>query len=113
VWPLALADIVRESNDSSIWARLHARQALVFGLLASVAFVIVLALPLLAVIAVSSISAGATIAVYCVGLLADLVAGITWLVIGLRLAARAARGELFSIPLVTPIVDRWLPVDRS
>lgn len=112
VWPLALAEIVREHDDASIWARLHARQALVFGLLASVAFVIVLALPLLVVIAVPSISTGATIAVYGVGLLADVVGGIAWLVIGLRFAVRAARGELFSIPLVTPIVDRWLPVDR-
>ena len=113
MWPLALADLVREGEDASIWSRLHARQALVFGLLASVAFVIVLALPLLAVLAVPSISAGATITVYGVGLLADMAAAIAWLVIGLRFAARAARGDLFSVPLVTPIVDRWLPVDRT
>jgi uncharacterized membrane protein len=96
-----------------MWARLHARQALVLGALNSVVFFVVLALPLVTVLAIPGISMGATIAVYAAGLLADVVVGIGLLVAGARYAARAARGELFSIPVVTPIVDRWFRVERK
>jgi uncharacterized membrane protein len=96
---------VREDADSTAWARLHARQALVLGALNSIAFFFVLALPLIAVLAIPAISTGATIAVYTAGLVADVVVGIGLLVVGIRCAARAARGELFSIPIVTPVVE--------
>jgi uncharacterized membrane protein len=112
VWPLALANMVREDADSTSWARLHARQALVLGALNSVAFFVVLALPLLAVLAIPAISTGATIAVYAAGLAADVAVGVGLLIVGIRYAARAARGELFSIPLVTPLVERWFRLDR-
>jgi uncharacterized membrane protein len=100
--------MVREGTDETIWARLHARQALILGLCGSLVFFIVLAFPLIAVIAVPSLSTGATIELYAAGLVADAIVGIGWLLVGLRYSARAARGELFSIPIVTPIVDRWL-----
>jgi uncharacterized membrane protein len=107
VWPLALVNMLREDDDTAIWSRLHARQALVLGVLNSLAFFLVLALPLVAVLAIPSISAGATIALYAVGIVADAVIGIGALVVSARYAARAGRGELFSIPVVTPIVERW------
>jgi hypothetical protein len=112
VWPLALANIVREGDDETIWARLHSRQALVFGLIASLGYLIVLAFPLVAVVTVPSISIGATIVVYTVGLIADLIVAIVLVLVGLHYSAKAARGELFSIPLVTPIVDRWFRLKR-
>ncbi len=112
MWPLALANIVRDGDDATIWARIHARQGLVFGLIASVVMCLVLAFPLVVVIAVPAISTSATIAVYGVGLIVDIVAGIAFVVVALTFAARAGRGELFSIPLVTPIVDRWFGIKR-
>jgi len=112
VWPLALANIVREGDDDTIWARLHARQAFVLGFIASLTYLVVLAFPLIAVIAVPSISTGATIVVYTFGLVADVIVGIIFLLVGLRYSARAARGELFSIPIVTPIVDTWFRLKR-
>jgi ABC-type arginine transport system permease subunit len=112
VWPLALANVVREDDDTSIWGRLHARQALVLGALNSLGFFLVLALPLVTVLAIPGISTDATIALYAAGLLADAVVGIGLLVVSARYAARAARGALFSIPLVTPIVERCFPLQR-
>jgi uncharacterized membrane protein len=75
--------------------------------MASLVYVVVLAFPLVAVIALPTISNDTTIAVYTVGLIGDVIVGIALLLIGLRYAARAARGELFSIPVVTRIVDTW------
>ena len=113
VWPLALANIVREDTDSTAWARLHARQALVLGALNALLFFVVLALPLVAVLVIPAISTAATIGVYTAGLVADAVVGTGLVVVGVRYAARAARGELFSIPVVTPIVERWFRLDRQ
>jgi hypothetical protein len=48
--------------------------------------------------------------VYGIGLAADVIVGLALLLLGVRYAARAARGELFSIPGVTSIVDRWFRV---
>jgi uncharacterized membrane protein len=105
VWPLALANIVREGGAESIWIRLHARQALVFGLLASVLFLFILALPVVTIVMVPTISTDATIAVYSAGLIVDVIAGILFAMLTFHFSARSARGELFAIPLVTPIVD--------
>ncbi len=112
MWPLAVANLVKEGESATIWSRLHARQALVFGVLCSFVFFVLLAFPLVVVLAVPSISPSATIAVYSIGLAADVAFGLIFILVAIRLAARAAQGELFSLPLVTPIVDRWLRVDR-
>jgi hypothetical protein len=112
VWPLALANVVREDDDSSSWGRVHARQALVLGALNSCAFFIVLALPLVTVLAIPAISAGTTIAVYAAGLVADAVVGIGLIAVAARYAARAARGESFRIPIATPIVERLFRLER-
>lgn len=104
--------MIREGSGESSWSRLHARQAFVFGLAASAGLIAVLALPLAIVIGVSGISTGTTISVYTAGLIADVIAGLTYVFFALRYSTRAARGELFSIPLVTPLVDRFFRLQR-
>ncbi len=76
------------------------------GVLGSVLFVAIMALPLFIVIADGGITTSATIAVYSAGIGADLLAAVALILAGVRCAARAARGELFAIPLVTFVADR-------
>ncbi|MFN2459847.1 MAG: hypothetical protein ABR591_04030 [Candidatus Velthaea sp.] len=113
MWPLAAADVLRESDNATIWSRLHARQALVFGILATVGYLVLLALPLAVVIAVPGVSTGATVGVYVAGLLLDLAGAVFLFAVGVRAYGRAARGELFELPLVTPIVDRFFRLPRD
>jgi uncharacterized membrane protein len=113
LWPLAVAELVRETESSSIWLRLHSRQAVVWGSIVIAILVVVLALPLIAVLTIPGISNALTIDIYGAGLALDVVVGLILLAVGIRFAARAARGDLFSIPVVTPLVDRWLRVKRS
>ena len=112
VWPLALAALIREDPGASRWSRIHTRQALTFGLLASAGYVLVLALPLLIVIFNDGISTGATVGVYAAGMAFDLVVIIVLAVLAFTYAARAARGELFTIPLVSALADRIFTVRR-
>jgi uncharacterized membrane protein len=106
VWPLALAALVREAPEASRWTRIHTRQALTFGILASVGFVVLMALPLLTVIIDAGISTGATVTVYMAGLLLDAIVFVTLTVLAFSYSARAGRGELFTIPIVSAIADR-------
>ena len=106
VWPLALAAVVREPPDASRWTRIHSRQALTFGIVATLGFLIVLALPLIVVIADATISTGATLTVYAVGIVLDLIVFVGLTVLAFSYAARAGRGELFTIPLISPLADR-------
>jgi uncharacterized membrane protein len=106
VWPLALAALVRELPDASRWTRIHTRQALTFGILASVGFVMVMALPMLVVIFDAGISTGATVTIYMVGLLLDAIVFVTLAVLAFSYSARAGRGELFTIPVVSAFADR-------
>ena len=106
MWPLALLDYVREPADATAWSLLHTRQAFVFGIAASIGYFVVLALPFLVVVAVPSVSTTTIVWLYAFGVLADIVAACVWLAAAFRYRARALRGELFSIPLVTPIADR-------
>jgi uncharacterized membrane protein len=113
IWPLALAALVREPPEAPRWSRIHTRQALTFGLVASVGYVIVMALPLLTVLVSGTmISTGVTVGVYSFGLLLDLVVFIVLTVLAFSYAARAARGELFTIPLVSSIADRVFTIRR-
>lgn len=105
MWPLAAIALVREQASASRWTRIHNRQALVFGLLGTCVYLTLLALPLVIVIADSSISTGATVLIYGIGLCADVVAAVALLVVALRYAKRAGRGELFTIPVVSPLAD--------
>jgi hypothetical protein len=112
VWPLALAALVREPPAASRWTRIHTRQALAFGLTGSIGFLIVLALPMIVVIADYGISTGATVGIYTAGLLLDAIVFIMFTVFAFSYAARAARGELFTIPLVSALADRVFTIHR-
>lgn len=113
MWPLAIADIVREPENATIWSRLHARQALVYGVLGTLAYGLLLALPLIAVMAFSGIDTGTTVLLYGIGLVLDVVAGVFFLWLTARYYQRTVRGELFRIPIVTPIADRFFRLERE
>gem|GEM_PF-5713284 len=89
---------------------MHARQAFVFGIVALVGYALVLALPLAITTVIPAVSTGATIAVYGVGLVVDVVALVVLFGLAVRYYALARRGSLFAIPLVTTIVDRFFRV---
>ncbi len=112
VWPLALAAIIREDPEASRWTRIHTRQALTFGLAASIGYVVLMALPLLIVVADGGISTGATVGLYSVGLLIDAIVFIVLAILAFSYAARAGRGELFTIPIVSSLADRVFTIRR-
>jgi hypothetical protein len=109
VWPLALADIVREAGSASSWSRIHARQAVVLGVVATIGYAVLLALPLLIVIADPGITTTGVVVIYAAGILADFLGALFLFGLTLYYSGRASRGELFAIPLVTAVVDRVFP----
>jgi uncharacterized membrane protein len=112
VWPLALAAIIQEAPAASRWTRIHTRQALAFGVIASLGYLVLMALPLVVVITDAGISTGATEAVYTVGLVVDAIAFVVLAVRACSYAARAGRGELFTIPVISGIADRVFTIRR-
>ena len=114
VWPLAVLDLVREPAEATAWSRLHTRQAFVYGVVASIAYFVLLALPLLLLLAIPPLAASTTavVVLYAVGLFADIIGAFVLLGLSLSCRERALRGELFSIPYVTPIADRVFRLDR-
>jgi len=112
VWPLALVDIVREAPNVPQWERIHARQAAVFGIAGTLGYLLLLTLPLLVVIADPGISTTLVVAVYAAGIVADLVAAVVLFGLALYYSGKASRGELFTIPVVTPIADRMFRLPR-
>jgi uncharacterized membrane protein len=113
VWPLALAAIIQESPTASRWSRIHARQALAFGVVAGLGYLVLMALPLIAIVADPAISTGATVLVYAVGLGLDAIVFVALAILAFSYAARAGRGELFTIPLISPLADRLFTIRRS
>jgi uncharacterized membrane protein len=112
VWPLALLDLFREPAEATAWSRLHTRQAFVFGFIGSAAYLLLLALPLLIVIPFSGISTGAVLWIYAIGLLADVVGAIVLIAYAFSCRGRALNGELFAIPVATPIADRLFRLEK-
>jgi hypothetical protein len=112
VWPLALAALIREAPEASRWSRIHTRQALTFGLVASIGYVVLLALPLIVVIGDAGISTGMTVVVYSAGMVLDAIVFVVLTVLAFSYSARAGRGELFTIPLVSPLADRVFTIRR-
>jgi hypothetical protein len=108
VWPLAVLDVFREPADATAWSRVHTRQALVYGIVATLAYLLLLALPLLIYLAVPPLAGSLTaiVWIYALGLLADIVGAFVLMGLSLSYRERTLRGELFAIRLVTPIADR-------
>ncbi|GAC1659870.1 MAG: hypothetical protein NVS4B13_06140 [Candidatus Elarobacter sp.] len=114
VWPLTVLDLFREPAEATAWSRLHTRQAFVYGIVATLAYLALLALPLVLVLAIPPI-AGSTTAVvwlYALGLFADIIGAFVLMGLSLSFRERALRGELFAIPYVTPIVGRLFRLER-
>jgi len=114
VWPLAVLDLFREPPEATAWSRLHTRQAFVYGISANVAYLVLLALPLLLILIVPPLatSTSAIVVVYALGLLADIIGAFALMGLSLSYRERALRGDLFAIPYVTPIADRVFRLDR-
>jgi uncharacterized membrane protein len=112
IWPLSLFELAREPANASTWSRIHTRQAVTYGLVVSLGFILLMALPLLIVIGAPAISTGATVAVYAAGLVADLVVFVALVVATFAFAAKASRGELFDIPFVSMVADRVFRLRR-
>lgn len=114
VWPLAVLDVFREPPDATAWSRLHARQALVYGIAATLAYLVLLALPFLIYLAVPPLtgSLAAIVWIYALGLLADVVGAFVLMGLSLSYRERSLRGELFAIPFVTPVADRVFRLTR-
>ncbi|MDQ6925757.1 MAG: hypothetical protein M3154_05930 [Candidatus Eremiobacteraeota bacterium] len=114
VWPLAVLDVFREPADATAWSRLHTRQALVYGIVATLAYLILLALPFIIYIAVPPLGGSLTaiVWIYALGLLADIVGAFVLMGLSLSYRERTLRGELFAIRVVTPIADRMFRLER-
>jgi hypothetical protein len=112
IWPLALFDAFRAAPETTAWARVHSRQAVVFGVLATLAYLVLLAIPLLVVLAVPGIALGIVVWVYAVGMLADVIGAFTLFGLAMTFRERTLRGDLFAIPLVTPLAGRLFPPER-
>lgn len=73
---------------------------------------LVLSIPLGLVLALGGPEAAVTIRIYAVALVLDAVVFGAALVLVVGAALRAARGEIFSLPLVTPLCERLFSVRR-
>ncbi len=114
VWPLAVLDVFREPPDATAWSRLHTRQALVYGIVGTLAYLVLLALPFLIYVAIPPLagSLGAIVWIYALGLLADIVGAFVLMGLSLSYRERALKGELFAIRFVTPVADRVFRLER-
>jgi uncharacterized membrane protein len=112
VWPSSLLALAREPPAASTWSRIHTRQAVVYGAAVSLGYLLLMAVPLLIVIAAPAISTATTVAVYAGGILADVIAFVVLVVLTVVYSSRASRGELFSIPLVSAFADRAFRLRR-
>jgi uncharacterized membrane protein len=112
VWPIALLDLLR-SDGETFWSRLHARQAAFLGVFGTIVFLAALALPLILIVAWTGIGTRATIVLYSIGIAVDLVVGASLAIVSIVYAARASKGELFAIPVVTRLCDRFFPIART
>jgi uncharacterized membrane protein len=110
VWPLAAFDLLRESQLTSRWARIHTRQALVYGLGIMLGYLVLLAIPLVLSIVLPNLPTVAIVAIYGAGLLADLLIALIVLAATIRYSGMASRGEVFEIPIASRFAQRIFPM---
>ncbi|MFN2528745.1 MAG: hypothetical protein ABR584_08500 [Candidatus Baltobacteraceae bacterium] len=109
---MAVYDTFVDRDKKSDWFEFHTRQALWFGIIAGAVAFVALAWPLLlsAIVAGFAPVAGSTITatiwIYVVAMLVDLAVFGVVLTLALGYSRRAARGEMFEIPLVSQITRR-------
>ncbi|HTD33546.1 MAG TPA: hypothetical protein VK665_07795 [Candidatus Elarobacter sp.] len=114
VWPLAVLDLFREPPDATAWSRLHTRQAFVYGIAGTLAYLVLLALPLILTILIPPLAGSSTaiVVIYSLGLFADILGALFWFGLSMSYRERALRGQLFAIPYVTPVADRVFRRER-
>lgn len=107
---MAVYETLAVKEQQSNWFQFHTRQALWFGILAATAAFVALLWPLVASAIVGTLAGsavvGATIWIYGVAFVLDLAAFAVVLVLAVGYSRRAARGEMFEIPLVSGITRR-------
>ena len=101
VWPLAIYARIAPRPDATTWYQYHLRQALWFGNLAALTALVALVWPLVISLLVTNVVA--TIWIYVLAMLIDVALFVLWLVLAIRYSQRAARGELFEVPVVSKI----------
>ncbi len=77
-----------------------------YGVCTTVAGFALLVIPLVIAILATGLGTSGTIALYAVALPLDALFVLAWLIYAVRCAARASRGELFAVPLVSRVADR-------
>jgi hypothetical protein len=114
VWPLSVLDLFREPPDATAWSRLHTRQAFVYGIAGTLAYLVLLALPLILTILIPPLAGSSTaiVVIYSLGLFADILGALFWFGLSMSYRERALRGQLFAIPYVTPVADRVFRRER-
>jgi len=85
-----------DREPASHWYRFHVRQALAWGVAASVAGFLALLWPLLGALLVQNVVA--TIVIYVVAFVLDCALLGAWIVLSVRYAKQASRGTTFEIP---------------
>ncbi len=104
-WPIALYERIAPRDGASNWYKVHLRQALWFGNIAALGAFIAFVWPLAASLLIADVVA--TLWIYGLALLIDIAYFVLWLVLAMRYSRRAARGELFTIPLVARVTGTW------
>ena len=99
VWPLAIYARIAPRPDATSWFQYHLRQALWFGNVSALTALVALVWPLALSAVVSNVIA--TIWIYVLAMLVDIALFVLWLVLAIGYSQRAARGELFEIPVVS------------
>ena len=106
VWPVAIVDAFR-SDNSTLWSRLHARQAALFGFLATAGYFVLLAVPFIIAVSYGALlGTSGTIWLYGCCFMLDIVVALILMIGTIRYSLRARRGDLFTIPLVSTMSDR-------
>ncbi|GAC1657513.1 MAG: hypothetical protein NVS9B12_09630 [Vulcanimicrobiaceae bacterium] len=110
IWPMAVYEtfVVRESKSN--WFEFHTRQALWFGILAGAGVLVAFSWPVVVSAAIAGVltgpALGAIIWIYAFAILIDFAVFAIALTYAVRSSRRAARGEMFEIPLVSKITRR-------
>jgi|SRR5579872_629604 len=104
-WPLAIFELTRRA-PGSLWYRAHMRQAMVLGAFVWFGLFAVLALPLVLFVVLGGPPETLTIEIYAAALVIDLIVFSAAAFIVISCAVRASHGELFTLPLITPLGER-------
>jgi hypothetical protein len=94
-----------------LWSRLHARQAAAFGFLMTAVVLVLFVVPF--VLSIMNWSTGTIILIYTIALSIDGLFGLTFFALAIWYSIRAARGELFDIPIAAALGGKIFPIRRN